>query len=230
MMKKSIPYRLRYSRRAKRLSIQVVPGEVRVTAPPGVRISVIDEFVRSRADWLTGKLSYFESITPPSIPSEFIDGSELTIFGETKVLRLSRSTSETEKLLQRNGSLCAYLPVDADPAMAVKKWLDALLLGHVKGIVEKYSHLRLVPSGIRFRTASTRWGSCSPSGVIMINRRLVHAPLSVVEYVVVHELAHLRHRNHSKKFWNFVESVLGDVKPRKQWLRLQGAYLLHKSR
>lgn len=60
----------------------------------------------------------------------------------------------------------------------------------------------------------------------MINRRLVHAPLKVVEYVVVHELAHLRHGNHSKKFWGVVESILGDVKEEKQWLRLQGSYLL----
>lgn len=135
-----------------------------------------------------------------------------------------------EKFVERNGILHAYLPAGSDLTMAVKKWFDELLLSHVNRIVEKHSHLRLIPSRIRFRTASTRWGSCNSSGVIMINRRLVHAPLSVVEYVVVHELAHLRYRNHSMKFWKVVESILGDVKPQKQWLRLQGAYLLHKTR
>ena len=223
-----ISYRLRYSRRAKRLSLQVVPGEVRVTAPAGANISIIDEFVRSRTRWLTEKLAYFESVVPPSIPFEFTDGSEVSILGRKTVLQLSEGTSEADKLIERDGILFVYLSKGSDLTLTVKKWLDDLLLDHVKGIVNKYSRFRLVPSGIRFRNASTRWGSCSPSGVIMINRKLVHAPPGVVEYVVVHELVHLRHRNHSKKFWKTVENVLGDVKPQKQWLRLQGAYLLER--
>ena len=227
IMTRDIHYRLKYSRRAKRLSLQVVPGEVRVTAPAGVSVSVIDGFVRSRTRWLTEKLSYFESVAPPSVPFELTDGSELTVFGEKTVLRLFKAVPEVEKLFLRDGTLHVHLPGGSDITPAVKRWLDALLGGHVKGIVDKYSHLGFTPSGIRFRTARTRWGSCNPGGVIMINRRLVHAPASVVEYVVVHELVHLRHRNHSKKFWKTVESILGDVKPHKQWLRLQGAYLLH---
>jgi len=230
IMTQGISYRLRYSRRAKRLSLQVVPGEVRVTAPPGASLSVIDEFVRSRAQWLTEKLSYFASVAPPSVPFEFTDGSEVSVLGRKAVLQLSDNTSEGEELFERNGILYSHLPGGSDLTLAVNKWLDDLLLGHVNGIVDKYSHLGLVPSGIRFRNASTRWGSCSPRGVIMINRRLVHAPPEVVEYVVVHELTHLRHRNHSKKFWKTVKNILGDVKPHKQWLRLQGAYLLHKTR
>ena len=229
-MTQNIHYHLKYSRRAKRLSIQVVPGEVRVTAPAGARLSVIDEFVRSRARWLNEKLSYFESVVPPSVPFEFTDGSEVSLLGRKAVLQLSEKTSEGEKRIERNGILYVYLPGGSDLTLAAAKWLDDMLLNHVKGIVEKYSHLELVPSGIRFRTASTRWGSCNPQGIIMINRRLVHAPPAVIEYVVVHELVHLRHRNHSKKFWKVVESILGDVKPHKQWLRLQGAYLLHKTR
>ncbi len=227
-MTRNIHYRLKYSRRAKRLSLQVVPGEVRVTAPVGARVSVIDDFVRSRARWLTEKLAYFASVAPPSVPFEFIDGSEVSILGRKAVLQLSENTSEVEKLIERNGILYADLPRGSDLTLAVKKWLDVLLLSHAEEIIEKYTHLGFVPSRLRLRTASTRWGSCSPSGVIMINRRLVHAPPGVVEYVVVHELAHIRHRNHSGKFWKTVESILGDVKPHKQWLRLQGAYLLHR--
>jgi len=222
-----VSYKLRYSRRAKRLSLQVVPGEVRVIAPAGVNITIINEFVRSRAGWLTEKLAYFASVVPPSIPTEFIDGSEVSVLGRKVVLQLSENASEVEELVERNGILYAYLSGVSGLAPAVRKWLDDQLLSHVKGIVEKYSHQRLVPSGIKLRSASTRWGSCNSCGVIMINRRLVHAPLNVVEYVVVHELAHLIHRNHSNKFWKVVESILGDVKQDKQWLRLQGAYLLH---
>lgn len=225
-----ISYRLRYSRRAKRLSLQVVPGEVRVTAPAGVSISVINEFVLSREKWLNEKLACLASVAPPAVPAEFTDGSEVPVFGKKVILQRSQNVSEGEKLIQRNGVLYVYLTEGSDLTLAVKKWFDGLLISHINGIAEEYSCLGLIPSRIRLGNACTRWGSCSPRGVIMINRRLVHAPPEVVEYVVVHELAHLRHRNHSKKFWRVVESILGDVKEDKQWLRLQGAYLLHKTR
>jgi len=228
-MIRGIPYTLKHSRRAKRLSLQVVPGEVRVTAPPGVSISVIDKFVRSRARWVTEKLAYFASVVPPLVPSGFIRGSEVSVLGRKTILQLSENASEVERFIERNGILYAYLPRGPDFTLAAAKWLDELLLSHVKEIVGKHSHPGLVPSGIRLRTARTRWGSCSPQGKIMINRMLVHAPMMVVEYVVVHELVHLRHRNHSRKFWKTVESILGDVKPHKQWLRLQGAYLLNRT-
>lgn len=224
-----IKYRLRYSRRAKRLSLQVVPGEVRVTAPAGVSISVINEFVLSREKWLKKKLACLASITPPVVPAEFTDGSEVSVFGEIAVLQLLEAASEAPELILRNGILYVYLPGCSDLTTVMKRWLDDRLSGHVRGIAEDHSHFGFAPSKIRLGNARTRWGSCSQQGVIMINRRLIHAPLSVVEYVVVHELVHLRHRNHSKKFWGVVDSILGDVKPDKQWLRLQGAHLLHRS-
>lgn len=228
-MNRKIPYRLRYSRRAKRLSLQVVPGEVRVTAPAGVRISVIDGFVRSRTRWLEQKLAYFESVDPPAIPSVYENGSEVSVFGEIAVLQLSEAASGTEEMIHRNGVLCVYLTGEFNLTSVVKRWLDDRLLSHVNRIVEEHSRPGLIPTRIRLANARTRWGSCSPRGVIMINRRLVHAPLNVVEYVVVHEMVHLQQRNHSKQFWGVVESILGTVKPGRQWLRLQGAYLLERS-
>ncbi|MCK4807740.1 MAG: DUF45 domain-containing protein, partial [Candidatus Aegiribacteria sp.] len=144
-----ISYRLRYSRRAKRLSLQVVPGEVRVTAPAGASISVIEEFVCNRAQWLTEKLACLASVTPPSIPLEFTDGSEVSVLGRKAVLKLLENTSQVEKLIEHNGILYAHLPGGSDLTVTVERWLDDLLLDHVKGIVDKYSRLRLVPSGIR---------------------------------------------------------------------------------
>jgi len=229
-MTAGMTYRLRYSRRAKRLRLQVVPGEVLVTAPPGTSLSIIDEFIRNREKWLKDKLAYFASVAPPLIPSDYTDGSEVSVFGVKAVLQLSETASGIEEFIQRNGVLYACLPGGSNLTSAVRRWLDKRLLCNVREIVEEYSRLKLIPSRIRLSNAHTRWGSCSPRGVIMINRRLVHAPLRVVEYVVIHELVHLRHRNHSKKFWKAVEDILGDVKPYKQWLRLQGAYLLHQTR
>ncbi|MCK5131755.1 MAG: M48 family metallopeptidase [Candidatus Sabulitectum sp.] len=206
-MKRTIPYLLRYSNRAKRLRLEVVPGEVRVIAPPGISVSLIDEFVRSRENWLADKLSAFASVAPIRLPVFSEDCPELTVLGEKVFLKeCFPSTKNFER--------------------TVVKWLDDKLMTFLTETLKKYAQPGLVPSRIRLGNARTRWGSCSSKGVVMINRKLVYAPPDVVEYVLVHELVHLRHRNHSRLFWNTVEHCLGDVKPQKRWLRLQGAYLL----
>lgn len=79
--------------------------------------------------------------------------------------------------------------------------------------------MQLHPSAVRFKNQSTRWGSCTSKGVININWRLVGAPLHVIDYILVHELAHLKHLNHSKSFWEIVASIYPDYKKAEKWLR-----------
>ncbi len=80
-------------------------------------------------------------------------------------------------------------------------------------------------TSITIRDQKTRWGSCSSSGTLSFNYRLIFAPPAILDYVVVHELCHLTHMNHSKDFWNMVESVLPDYKERRQWLKEHGQEL-----
>ena len=80
-------------------------------------------------------------------------------------------------------------------------------------------------TSITIRDQKTRWGSCSSSGTLSFNYRLIFAPPAILDYVVVHELCHLTHMNHSRDFWNMVESVLPDYKERRQWLKEHGQEL-----
>lgn len=223
-MKRTVSYQLRYSRRAKRLRLEVVPGKVRVTAPPGTDISVIDEFVRNREKWVMDKLADFAAVSSPGVSAEYADGSEISVLGKKVVLRVAG----VQEFVLHDDVLhgCLYRGMDLN--QSVGKWLDGQLLSFVNKKEKKYFRPGLAPSRVRLGNARTRWGSCSPRGVIMINRKLVHAPAEVVEYVLVHELVHLKHRNHSPLFWNTVEQTLGDVKPQRKWLRLQGAFLLRE--
>jgi len=75
---------------------------------------------------------------------------------------------------------------------------------------------------IFIRDQKTRWGSCSSKGNLNFNWRLIMAPLSIMDYIVVHELVHLIHPNHGRDFWKLVESVIPDYKEKKQWLRING--------
>jgi predicted metal-dependent hydrolase len=80
----------------------------------------------------------------------------------------------------------------------------------------------LVHQGIRITSARTRWGSCSPEGRLNFTWRLILAPPEVVDYVVLHELAHLKVKNHSKRFWNKLQSMMPDYKSHVAWLRQNG--------
>lgn len=80
-------------------------------------------------------------------------------------------------------------------------------------------------TSVTIRDQKTRWGSCSSLGTLSFNYRLIFAPPEILDYVVVHELCHLTHMNHSKDFWNMVGSILPDYKARRQWLREHGQEL-----
>ena len=86
--------------------------------------------------------------------------------------------------------------------------------------VELYSQkLRLRPTGLGFRAQKSIWGSCSATNRISLNWKLIIAPLSVLDYVVVHELAHIRHKNHSQRFWALVEKNVDKLDESKRWLK-----------
>src|SRR5699024_5800432 len=87
------------------------------------------------------------------------------------------------------------------------------------------SLLNVHPTSVHLRTQHKRWGTCTPGGDIYINWRLVMAPMKVLDYVIVHELAHLVVQDHSAEFWKIVKSVLPDYDLRKEWLRINGMTL-----
>src|SRR4030042_1989255 len=100
------------------------------------------------------------------------------------------------------------------------KWYYSRATEIILQRIKRYSHLlNLEPKKILIRNQNKRWGSCSRSGVLRFNWRISMAPVSIVDYVVVHEICHLNEKNHSGEFWRQVALVLPDYKKRRQWLR-----------
>ncbi len=215
-------YSVRLSRRARRVSIMVSPGRVSVTSPPGTDREFIHAFVASRENWIKDKLAFFNSCSGPLPLTEIRDGTVLWLFGKEVFLQQVRN--QAHPALQGDRLL---LEPEWFSGGRLSQWLDDRLLQAVTLFAHSYSEKTgMSPERIRLGNARTRWGSCNAKGVVMINRKLVHAPLNVIEYVLVHELVHLRHRNHSRLFWSALEQYLGEVKSQKKWLRLQGALLI----
>tara|TARA_R110000868_G_scaffold218576_2_gene469362 strand:- start:284725 stop:285330 length:606 start_codon:yes stop_codon:yes gene_type:complete len=104
--------------------------------------------------------------------------------------------------------------------------LKRLLKIKIKEIIVRHNETLGRPKQLRIKEQSSRWGSCSSKGGININWKLIFAPDDVLEYVVVHELCHLTHMNHSKKFWDLVGTALPEFRPSRLWLRLHGQTLM----
>lgn len=113
-----------------------------------------------------------------------------------------------------------------EASQQLRSWLTEEAAGRIKQSVEKYSRIIGVSyNNIRIKDIKTRWGSCSSKGNVNFNFRLVMVPEEVMEYVVVHELCHLRYMNHSKDFWNEVGKYMPDYEKHKEWLKKNGAQL-----
>ena len=113
---------------------------------------------------------------------------------------------------------------------AEKKRLDAMITRYKKAariqFENRVAYYHTITGGeytsITIRDQKTRWGSCSSTGTLSFNYRLIFAPPRILDYVVVHELCHLTHMNHSKDFWNMVASVMPEYKVHRKWLREHG--------
>ncbi len=106
------------------------------------------------------------------------------------------------------------------------RWYKERALEIIAERVKQYAQqYNFIPKQVKISSAKTRWGSCGPNGTLNFTWRLVMAPLDVIDYVVVHELAHLRVKDHSSKFWKVVESIYPEYKKQRKWLRENGEKL-----
>ncbi len=210
--KTKIPFKLRYSTKAKRLHIKVQPERVEVVAPLKTQRSVIETFVHQNRRWIEKKKTELDEKVrnrplPHVIP--LISGTKIPFRGTLIGLTVFEEGKEKTPQVRHEQDILVTLPrgtTTAGKEATVKKALKAWFLEHLRIEVEKISEhysriLQARPAKIRFRRQKTRWGSCSSKGSINLNWHLVFVPQPILEYVVVHELCHLRHLNHSPQFW-----------------------------
>ena len=193
-----------------------------MTVPEGIPGKTADDFVQSRSSWIEEKLAFFHRQKGPSSMVQVRHGGSVWLFGR----RLAFSV-EKGGAAPRCAGEEILLGEEWLQAEKLQTWLDGKLLERVNSSVEEFtSTTSLAPSAVRLGNARTRWGSCGISGRIMINRKLVHAPVNVVDYITFHELMHLRHRNHSSVFWRDLEVFFEGTSEAKRWLRSRGAHIM----
>jgi predicted metal-dependent hydrolase len=221
-------YMVRKSARRKTLTITVHPdNRVVVSAPVTYPPKKILQFIESKSDWVLKVLQANLQKVRQSQDRRFETGEKLFYLGREYILCVQRGTPSP--IMLENGHICVRLPAEGptpEPS-AVRKhllnWYLANALAKVKEKVPVYADLIGVkPRRVTIKTLKSRWGSCSVNGRISLAWNIIMAPEQILDYLIVHELCHMVHHNHSTEFWDMVASILPNHRQSRKWLRENG--------
>lgn len=218
-----IDYSLEYADR-KTLGIKVHPDKsVQVIAPMDSTVEDVKKKVKSKASWILKQQDFFLSFHPLTPPREFVGGETHLYLGKQYKLKLRQSDKDEVKL--HGGSLEVFVKDKTDKKKIeklIKAWYKAKADQHFWELYEKNMKLtnsfEKKPSGLKYRWMTKRWGSCDKDGGIHLNLELIKAPKKCIEYVLVHELCHLVHLDHSRAFYELLEKLYPNWKETKNKL------------
>ncbi len=226
-----VAYRLRRARR-RSIGFAISTEGLTVSAPRWVGVGDIDQALRDKSGWILRKLSEQRDRARriDAARVEWRDGTSLPYLGDTLIVVLDPRVAGVHLNTDAQGlpgvpqrTLHVGLPQSAEPAQirdAVQSWMQRQARTLFEQRCQHFAEqLGVRMTRLRLSSAQTRWGSASADGSIRLNWRLVHFGLPVIDYVVAHELAHLREMNHSPAFWDVVRSVIPDLDQRKAQLR-----------
>jgi predicted metal-dependent hydrolase len=230
-------YQIRRSQRAKKTRIVVKHDKIEIVSPPQIPEHKLHEFIHKQQAWVLQALTTVEqrrqTITSLA-PDAYCHGVKVPYRGEVFLLTIKSSLSQkvslsfdenTGFLLQ--GPYTQKLEHNEGIRLTLIDWMMKQAGLEATSYINKHaSRYQLQPRSLRIKEQKSRWGSCGVRDDINLNWLLILAPPSVLEYVVVHELCHLRHRNHSAAFWDLVAEHMPDYQQHRKWLKQHGQRLM----
>jgi predicted metal-dependent hydrolase len=202
--------------RMKNTYIQVTADGVLVKTNKTTSIREIKGFVEKKSAWIVENLEKFKA---KKTEQALVTGSRIYYLGKSYNVEIQEDVTHEKAVLAFTHSKF-LIKAQKEVSQEELHWLIDMFykekaIEKIIPLVESWSEeMRLVPSHVGFRKAKTRWGSCSSRNRLSFNYYLMKLPLSLVEYVVVHELAHITHKNHSADFWGLVGQYMDDYKER----------------
>ena len=219
-----VPYVLRRSRR-RSIGLQIDQRGLRIGAPLRASLSDVETLIRKHGEWVTQKLDEWRSRRRLA-PLHISDGLQLPLLGQSLEIRLStggnRFLWQAQEAPPSPFQLTLFLRGGNDAGKLLERALREKAAAWFADRLRVFSHrLDLPPPPLALSSARTRWGSCSRATGIRLNWRLIHFPPHIIDYVVAHELAHLKEMNHSPRFWAQVGALYPDyLSARKELNRL----------
>ena len=208
----------------RKLKIIVYPDlRVEAKAPLGKDISDVISKIKHRSRWIIKQHDYFRQFVPRLPERRYVSGETFYYLGRQYRLKIKEGSNSSVKL--KGKFLWAYTP-DCSNAEKIKQQVICWYKDHAKSYFEKRLHIcyerakihRIILPHIKLRDMKKRWGSCTNNGSIILNTELIKAPVHCIDYVIIHELCHLRFLKHDDNFYRLLSLLVPDWKTRKECL------------
>lgn len=204
-------------------------GDVIVRAPLGIDDEALRKAITDRALWVHRSLAEWEDLNSSRRHRPFIQGQGFSYLGRSYRLKFVTESDVALRLKNGRWELSEALIFREGEAAARKAFRDFYIVKGVNFFAERVRHFApkvgVVPGEVAVKELGYHWASCGAGGTLNFHWKTLMAPQTVIDYIVVHELCHLHHRDHSDGFWNEVDKVLPRYLERKEWLRRYGASL-----
>jgi len=213
--------------RVKTATIKVEAGAVSVVVPIDLSSNQISNLLAKKNRWIKEKIILHRDAQPVS-DKQYISGESFSYLGRNYRLKVNKGRQKPVVL--SNGRFVVTAPNGTDDSEMIRAALTTWYENHAetkfKEKSKRYAKVIGVDySSVEIKNYKSRWGSCSTEGHIKFNWKIIMAPNRIVDYVVVHELCHLMHHDHSPKFWKSVERMIPDYASCKEWLKDNGMFL-----
>lgn len=214
---------IRSKKRRKTISLYIKEdGRIFIYAPYRTPKWEIERFIKEKRSWIVKKMSEKERSIKEA-EKAFIPGEKFLYLGESYPLEIEESSNRKVPLKLSFGKFV----LDKDHIEEAKdlfiQWYKKEAKARIIERIDFYSNrLQLFSKGIRITSAKYRWGSCSRDNRLSFSWRIIMASLSIIDYILIHELVHIKEKNHSKRFWNYLESILPDYRKHRLWLKKNG--------
>jgi predicted metal-dependent hydrolase len=187
-----------------------------VRAPLRAPAALIEEAIREKSSWIRKKIREMKE-RPQAVPHAYEEGEIFWFLGRPYPLHI---TEDTGAGIVRTDRLAVPRTIRPDIRHGLWHWYRTEAHKEIHSRCMWFSMMTgYSPTSVRITDATQRWGSCNHKGGLNFSWRLIQAPLEIVDYVIVHELVHLKQPDHSPKFWAKVEALMPDYKRRREWLR-----------
>lgn len=213
-----IPYNVIQTKRKKTLQIFIEKDRVEVRAPESKDISEIRQLLKNKSSWIfNSQLKLKERKT------DIVSSKNSFLYLGKNIKYTVNTLQKNEKLELKNNSFQLFTKSKSLPKKKIKKmYFDWLLQKHTQYVEKKINYfakiLNVQPQGFQIKDMKTKWGSVTISGHIHLNSHLLKTPRKIIDYVILHELAHLKIKGHRHNFWVYLEKFMPDYEKRKKWL------------
>ena len=193
-----------------------------IRAPHQASKREIEEFVREREAWVVEKLIE-EKERRKELEKAFAPGEKFLYLGEWYPLEINECDRNELPLRLSFGNFVLHRDRAEEARNLFIEWYKREAREKIEGRARYYSdRFHLFPKGTRITGAKSRWGSCSRDNRLSFSWRIIMAPLRIIDYILVHELVHIKEKNHSHNFWAALENILPDYRERRVWLKKNG--------